>query len=810
MIRFLRPRSALLASVLLLALAACDSAEDRAARHLRNAEALMAEGDVGAAVLEFRNVLENAPTDREALTRLAEIQLAAGAEDAAFGLYRRLVDNHPDATEGWLALAEIAIRANRWEDAAAFADQVEARAPDDARTALIRAALDFRAAIAAQDAEAAATAAAAARRHADAAPDDLIARQILVAHAGAFLGPEAALAEVEDALAVLPDVYPLHQLKVQTLAGLGRAEAVGPALEAMARQFPERAEPQQLLIDWYLRRGDPDSVERFLRARAADPGAAFSDRLTLLYFLREIRGADAALAEIDRQIADQPVDAPRDLAILRGLRASLRFDRGEAEAAIAEFEAALADFPTGAEADNLRVALAQALAATGRDADAMAEIEAVLAGDSGHVEASKIKARRLIDAGETDAAVRVLRQAQASEPRDPELMRLMGDAHARAGDWDLAGDRYAQAVDLAGRAARESLAYADFLLRQGRPVVAETVLTEALRQAPADPALLQALIELQLRENRLDDARRGIARLRGLDGDAAQRAAERLEATALLRENRTADMQALVERMAAEGRADAGSLAALIQARIAEGDIEEAKALLARQLAAFPDDPLLTFLRAGVDLVEGETDAAEAAYRAILARDPGAAPPLRVLYGVLLQQGRDDEAQALLEDIRAVAPEALLPRLLLAERAERRGDAAAAIALYDEVYADTGDLVAANNLANLLMAREDDPEALDRAHAVTRRLRGTQVPAFQHTVGWIAYLRGDHATALDYLARSAAALPDEPVVLLHLGMAHLALDQPDQARAALERVLEIAGDGDAPQAAQARETLEAM
>ena len=291
----------------------------------------------------------------------------------------------------------------------------------------------------------------------------------------------------------------------------------------------------------------------------------------------------------------------------------------------------------------------------------------------------------------------------------------------------------------------------------------------------------------------------------------ARRAAEALEGEVLLRENRTDEMRALVEQMAAEGRGDAESLAALVQAQISEGNIEEAKALLDRQLAAYPDDPLLKFLRAGLYLFEGEPDTAEAAYREILAAYPGAAPPLRVLHGILIQQGREDDAQTLLEETRAAAPEAVLPRLLLAEQAERSGDEAAAIALYEDIYADdSGNLVVANNLANLLMARADDAAALDRAHAITRRLRDTEVPAFQDTYGWIAYLRGDYETALEYLSAAAEALPEEPTVQYHLGMTYLALERSEEARAALERTLELAGDTPIPEAARAREALEGL
>jgi len=801
--------------ILLLGLAACESSEDRAARHLEAAETLVAEGDLDAAVLEFRNALEFAPTNKQALQQLAEVQMRRGEEGAAFGTYQRLVDNHPDVIEGWLTLAEIAIRQNRWPDAATFAEQGEAQvgaeAADGPRMALIRAALAFQAAVAEQDAESAAEAVQIARGHVVDVPDDLIARQILIAHAGNFGTSEDALVELEAAIGVLPDIYILHQLKVQTLAELGETDAVGPALETMAQQFPDNIEPRQLLVDWYLSQGNSEAVERFLRMRAETETSGLSGRLSLFNFLHELRGPEPAIAEIDRQLEAIPEADADDATILRGLRATLVFDSGEREAAIAELKDVLSATPDGSEANDLGVALARMLLIVGREDDARAAIEIVLEQDSGQVDASKIKAQWLIDDDETDEAVRLLRQAQATAPRDAEVVRLMGDAHARAGNWELAGDRYATAVDLADKAPEDSLIYANFLVRQGRVGPAEIVLVDALRQAPNNLELTAALVSLNLTENDLDAARRGIGELWALDTDAARRAAASLEADLLLRENRTEDVRVLVERMVAEGQGDARSLAALIEAQISEGNVEEAKAMLGQHLETYPDDPQLRFLRGGIHLIEGEIEAAETLYRGILAEYPASVPALRVLHGVLRQQGRNDEAQALLEEIRATVPGAMLPRLLLAEQAQLNGEMDEAIVLYEEVYADDStNLVVVNNLANLLMKHGVDDAALDRAYAITRRLRGTEEPAFQDTYGWIAYLRGEHDTALEYLSSAAEALPEEPTVQYHLGMTYLALERTEEARAAFERTLELAGETALPEATNAREALQEL
>ena len=796
---------------LLLGLAACEDSEDRAARHLENAEALVADGDPGAAVLEFRNVLEFVPNHREALSQLAALQLASGTENAAFATYQRLVENHPESSEGWLAMGEISIRNNQWDSAATYAERAEALVPDDTRTALILAALRFRQAVEDENSDLADDAASVARRHVEDDPTSLIARQILIAHAGTFRTLEDALAETNAALDVQQSIYALHQIKVQTLAELQRIDDVGPALEAMALQFPDLTEPRQLLVTWYMQREDPAAVERFLRERAAADEAPLSDRLNLINFLREIEGLDATLAEISQQIAAVPAEAVSDIAVLRGLRATLEFDRGFVDAALAELEDVLTTIPDGADANNLRVARARILQSTGRESEAQTDIETVLEQDSGHVEAIKIKAARLIVSDETDEAVRLLRQAQATAPRDPEVVLMMGEAHARAGNWELATDRYAAAVDLAERAPRESLAYANFLLSRQRPGPAETVLVDALRQAPAAGEIMEALTRLHLQENRLPAARRGIAELRQLDSKAALRTADVLEVELLRRESRSGDMQTLVEDMVADGRGNAATLASLIQTQITEGNLDAAKEMLTRQLEAFPGDPLLRFLQAGLFLVEGETGNAEPIYREILAEAPGAAPPLRVLHGLLMQQGREDEALDLLEQVNAAAPDAFLPRLLLAEQAERAGDVERAIGFYEDIYADDStNLVVANNLANLLMVREDDAAAIERAVIITRRLRDTEEPAFQDTYGRLAYLRGDYETALEYLVPAAEALPEEPIVQYHLAMAYLAADRSEEARAALERTLGLAENSNSVIAQRARTALDGM
>ncbi|WP_282130190.1 tetratricopeptide repeat protein, partial [Roseobacter litoralis] len=89
-----------------------------------------------------------------------------------------------------------------------------------------------------------------------------------------------------------------------------------------------------------------------------------------------------------------------------------------------------------------------------------------------------------------------------------------------------------------------------------------------------------------------------------------------------------------------------------------------------------------------------------------------------------------------------------------------------------------------------------DEASLDRAWAVARRFRDTEIPALQDTFGWILHRRGESEEALPYLEGAAQGLPNDPLVQYHLGKAYEALERPEDALAQFRKVVQIAGPED--------------
>jgi len=785
-----------------LALAACDSAEERAAAHFERAQGLVAAGDPARAEVEFRNVLKLNEAHAPARLAYARMLRDRGDAETALGQYLRLAEQTPDDVAALGELVELALPLGAAASARAHVEFAYARLPADPRVRALKATLDF---AAGEHDDALAMAAAVLAED----PGNVPAR--LVAIAGRLQAGDAAgaRAEAEAGLARAPADESLLLARLAALEEMGDDAAVGAALAEMADRLPDNPDVRRALARWHLGAGDPAAAEAELRALAAaapdDPQAA----LAVVRFLLETGGPDAARAELERLAATAPDPAP-----FRRTLAGLDFAEGRAPEAIAALRALVDATPPSDTRRDTEVALAGMLDATGDAAGRDALIEAVLSADPAQVAALKLRARAAIAADRPEQAVEAMRIALSQAPDDPEIMTIQAFAHARDGSRELAGERFARAVEASGQAPAESLRYAAFLMQDGRAGPAEGVVVDALRLAPQDPELLAMLGSIHVERRDWARVRQVAASLRAAaeaTGDAgADRAAAGLEVAALRGEGRADAAVALLETLATEA-GDAEAMAEAVRGHLEAGDPAAAQAFLAGLLARDPADPAARLLQAELLALAGDTAAAEAGYRALVAENPARPEAHRALAGLLAGLGRPEEARAAIEA--GLAATGGDTELLFAKASllETEGDVDGAIAAYETLYArDGAALVVANNLASLLAGR-DDAEGLERAFAIARRLEGSDLPHFRDTWGWILHRRGFSSQALPYLEAAAAALPQNAQVQFHLGEAALALGDRETARASFDRALAAAADGSPlPEAAAARARLDAL
>lgn len=790
-----------------LALAACQSDEERAEEYYQSALTYVEQGDIDRAQIELRNVFDSDGFHREARQLYADLLLQEGDRGGAYSQLLRLVEQYPDDVGARTRLAELAVEFGRWDEAERHGSEAIEMAPDAPRSRAIAAVLDYREAVQSRDGEARAEAVEDARQIVEEQPDSMTARRVLIGETVENGTAEEALAQVEAALEVTPESLDLNMMRAQYLEQTGNIEELGTHLARMYELFPEDERISQALSSWYLSQQDFAGALDFLRREAGEPSEDTDGNLAVVRLLRQTEGGEAARAELESLV--EAAGDSEAAGLYRATLAALDFDQDQQQQAIDTIETILQEAEPSDQTRRIKIMQAQMLAATGNEVGARARIEEVLDEDGGNVEALKMRAARLVAEDRPGQAIADLRSALDQAPRDTAILAAMAEAYLRDGSPELAQEQLALAVEISNNAAAESMRYARFLMNRDNTGLAQTVLTGIKQPTMESYSLLG---EVLVRNEDWAQARSLVGTLQGMDDPRAAEIAQSVETAILFRQNRVEEgLEALQEGI--DGANDLEGIIQVLRAQIASGRLDEARTFLDEQMAEAPDDENLQRVTRRLDALllaaSGDVDAAETAYREILENEPGAESVALQLQSLLRSQGEAEAADEVVQEAVAAAPDARRLQLLEASRLERIGEPESAIEIYERLYeANSNDVVVANNLASLLTTARSGEEDLERAFAIARRLNGSEVPAFRDTLGWIRHLRGQEDEAISDLEFAARGMPETPSVAFHLGLAYAAAGRTDAARTEIERGLELAGDNaEVPQRAEAEAAL---
>ncbi|MEP1929674.1 MAG: hypothetical protein ABJJ37_00145, partial [Roseibium sp.] len=349
---------------------------------------------------------------------------------------------------------------------------------DNQRATIVVGAIDYINARKSGDEAKAAEIAAVVSEYLAMSPSNQIARQVVIEQLISVGDFDKAMPAIDKGLEFEPDDFQLLMAKMRLQVQENNLAGVEETLIRLVAEFPENEELQRMLFAFYLENDNLDGAEEYLRELADAPDAEAGAKMVIVQFLSQYRGIEAARAELNRLIG-----TGEDNFAFRVMLASMDYEEGKKDQALAEIEALLVDAEPNEETRNTKVLLARMLIDTGNPVGARARVEEVLSVDAGHAEALKLQAVWLTEEDKPGEAIVALRTALASAPQDAEIMTLMGLAHERAGARELAGERYAVAVDVSGSAIPESLRYAAFLAVDERFDAAIAVLQKALERA---------------------------------------------------------------------------------------------------------------------------------------------------------------------------------------------------------------------------------------------------------------------------------------------------------------------------------------
>ncbi|MEM9247776.1 MAG: tetratricopeptide repeat protein, partial [Pseudomonadota bacterium] len=266
-------RAAPMACALFLALAACDTAEERAEGHFESALDLIEAGDVARAKVELRTVFSLVPDHKAARETFAKLLYDEGDFAAAFGQYNRLVEEDPDALLARYVVAELLVLDNEFDAAQEHLDAVQRLAPSEARAQILANVTAYRDAVLGEDIEARRAAGARALELAENLPESRVNNTVI---ADALILDERydqLYDQLDRIIALYPEERRFHVFR---LTAYGRQEdnaGIERTMRDMIEAFPDDETLPQSMMRFYSSQGDLDGAEEFLRSRIV-PGQA--------------------------------------------------------------------------------------------------------------------------------------------------------------------------------------------------------------------------------------------------------------------------------------------------------------------------------------------------------------------------------------------------------------------------------------------------------------------------------------------------------------------------------------------------------
>lgn len=129
--------------------------------------------------------------------------------------------------------------------------------------------------------------------------------------------------------------------------------------------------------------------------------------------------------------------------------------------------------------------------------------------------------------------------------------------------------------------------------------------------------------------------------------------------------------------------------------------------------------------------------------------------------------------------------------MLLATSLTDSGEIDQAVQEYETILkASPRAVLAANNLATLLVDRKGDQRSLERALALSRDFeRQAPNPYFLDTLGWVHLKLGHREEAIRVMQLAVDKAPEHPVLNYHLGAAFVQAGRTKEARNYLQKAL---------------------
>lgn len=424
----------------------------------------LANGDFERAEAYFERASKAEPEDAQARLRLGVARMAGGDAAAAFADLESAAQMDDTAIQADLALVMAHLRRGETDKALEAHAQLERKQPDNPLVHNLRGGL-------------------------------MLAKRDVPAARAAF---EKALSIRPEYLAAAVNLARIDLSENRPDDALGRIRAV-------VERNPKNAEALLTLAELQRSIGaaPAEVLASLTRAEAVSPGAVAPNLAIVQHHLRQ-REFPQALQVAQKLAAANPEDARVVDALARAQLAA-----GDSQQAISALNKLASLQPRSPQP---HVMLAEVQRGLKNNAAAEQALRRALSIAPDMTEVQLRLVALLIEDGKPDGALKVARDAQARQPKQPAGYLLEGEILGNGGKWAEAATAYRKALENGGGGQAASRLHAA-LSRSDRKAEADRSAADWLAKNPTDLVLRGYLAERALSEQRYADARTLFARM---------------------------------------------------------------------------------------------------------------------------------------------------------------------------------------------------------------------------------------------------------------------------------------------------------
>ncbi len=757
----------------------CGGPTERKAKYLMKAEEYIQAGNFPKARVALRNVLKIDPKDEQAYFLYAQVEEKEKNWFNAFHHYQQVIELQPDHEGALVKLGKFYLQGRRFDKAHEIAEKLLALHPGHVPAQALRIALKATEG----SLQEATTMAESLSRQYPTEPDVAVLLGTLYSLQDAHNRAVPVLARALDAHPQDPDLLNTVAMAYVRMKDRDNAESI--FLKIIAQEptvFDHYVKVAHFFDDQQLY----DKAEGILReAIRLDPDNE-QRHLVLADYVggrRNLKAAEAVLQEAHRQLPHA--------ANVQFAQGRLLERQRELEKARAVYEDIRDRNLTKPAADTAKVKLAALDWVDGEQEAATQLLQEVLRHNPRASEALMLQGRISLKMREGGDAVQAFRTVLKDQPYHAEAYALLGQAHLILEETSLAKVNLEKAVGLSPNLHEAHLTLAILEAFAGRNKDARLRLEELLKQAPTNLDTLGMLLNVQAAERDWTGTEQTLNQIRA--AGAPRVAADLAEGILYQSRLQWDEAMAAFERASAANPDAPEPIFALVRIFVRQGKLTQAQDRLVNLIAQSPNHPFAHGLLGEILILQGKQTQAEEEFRRATTLNPDWITPWINWTTLKHSQHKADEANAILQRGLQANPQNEDLRFLLATSLGDRGQIDQAIAEYESILQQNPRaLLAANNLASLLIDFKGDPNSLDRAMTLSRDFeQRVPNPFFLDTLGWAHLKMGHREDALRVLRRAVADAPQHPSMNYHLGMAHYQAGHRREAAIHLEKALNL-------------------